>query len=232
MTELAIKPSIRKLAKKDDLSIDEAISIIKHYDHAVKSAGSFLAETFLKSEHESSAKLRRIKNRNLTKGLTVSLGFMVAGLGSIFTAAITHAVGPEMMFLFLPVIGVTSAGIKTVADLENGNYQKLHEILSPQAYKAAKDDVEMVAELMNLKNAEFKAVEAKMLKKTANALSVINANLADKNETMFYAAVSDGGNGFIVTKKPEPELDQWDKLRLRLNQAEAEAQEKTLQLSK
>lgn len=230
MTELAIKPSIKKLAKKDDLSVDEAISIIKHYDNSVKSAGAVISGTYLESERKLSLKLNRIKRRNINKGLTATIGFMVTSFVAIIPAITSHAVGPEMGFLFFPTMGITVSGIVTLAKMEAGHHEKLHDLLSPRAHKAAKEEIGMTTELLNLKLSEFKVSEAKMLKKTAKALNVINESLTDKGETMIYDPVSEAGRGFVVIRKQEPELDQWDKLRMKLNPVEE--QEKTLQLSK
>ena len=216
MNELEVKSCTRKLAKKENMSTEEALSVIQDYDAGIKAVKKAIGLEYIVSALPAGQQLQKIVKRNANIAGFSGLGTFLVAFVTGFTGMATGLLAPEA--ILLPVIAFAPGicGIIAATKLEANQNLLLHKIMSPIAYKRVQGEIVMEKALAELKQAEFEALEAKMLKRTEKALRVINDFMALEGEHMVYESVVTGGNGYTVTKIPVPELDQWGIIRQRI----------------
>lgn len=216
MTEIEINPDIKKIAKKGNMSAEEALIVIQTYDAGIKAFKDASRISHQAKVHAAEIKLAKIKARNANKSLVGGCGiFGLTALG-ILASAFAGNTDPAILLALIPGVVPALGGAYAVDMMNANNDSRFHRIFSPHAYTKLKTEIEMEKQLESMKVAEFQRLEEKMLKKTAKAMEVINDALSDQGEMMSYSSLISGGNGFVLTKKPVEELDQWGKLRQKI----------------
>lgn len=217
MTTLEVQPYIKKLAKKDNMTVDEALSVIQQYDTAVKAVKETSDLDYAEYTSPGARKLKKVVGRNANIVGFSGIGILASAVLGSVTGIITGIAEPSIILVAIPTAIPAVIGIAIAAGLEVNKDAGLHRVIFPSAYKQAKGEIEMEKQLAELKRSDFEQAEAKMLKKTSKALAVVNEFLESKDETMVYSNVSAGGSGYTVMKTPEPTLDQWTKIRQQIN---------------
>lgn len=216
MTELEVQPYIKKIAKKDDLSAEDALTVIKHYDAGIKAAraasGLVYSSGVAAAESKFEITTRRGASRVAIGGVALFVGPSIGMIASLFLGN----TDPSVVLGILPGVIPALAGAFAADKMNANKDSRLHSIFSPWSYKRAKNEISVEKHLFELKTEEFKQAEAKMLKRTAKALKVINEALSEKGEKMVYNSVIEGGHGFIITKNPAEQLDRWEVMRQRI----------------
>lgn len=207
---LATAIPAKELAKRNDLTVKEALAVINFYDGEIK-------ETAKNRKVENNRAFEKMFNKNLTRSWMAGVGAGIAGAAvCVFTGNAVDVAGPTIPLListFSPAV----AGMLTMSALPK-RYSFVHGILAPLAYRKVKSEKIIDDMLVQMSEEEFNAKAVKVLKKTKKAVKVLNESLAPENQNVVYSFAR-GSEGFSVQKNiVTHQLNQWELLAKNLEQ--------------
>lgn len=207
------KPNIKELvAKEDNLSTEEAMMVLNHYDAKLKDLGKMRMQkpNVASAEYgmESSGSIR----------------IMISGVAASFATAIgaSAAVAGPDLFALAVLPAVVPVFWVSMAD----RFEAFRMSVSSSRKKEAYKDTVAGNRLYELKEKEYEKIAKKMLKKARPALDVVNSNLSTK-EFVYSSTLSD--EGFELTERS---LTKWQKATLEIEQTDDVEAMKALEMGK
>lgn len=200
--EKTLRP--KELAKKKDLSFDEALSVIEYFDGKIKEAAS------LRSPQSTTAD----KFKNLVSGASARFtGLTTLGGIPFFSAGVATDIIP----LTIAGFAVGMVGMISVLFHNEEMDEKVASIFSRDKYKKYKRESFFEEQLFEMGEEEYQKAVFKIIRKARPAIDVVNSHILDEELTYIHDR---GSEGFALKPKDIEGLSQWDRIALKVPESE------------
>lgn len=185
-------------AEKPKMSYLDALDAMQKYDAEIKEA----AKIRMENEFDSDYSIASYSAKKMLLFTAVSTAASIAGLT---TGTLQENIGEG--FLGISLMGGFISSFITWIIPGPG------KLLSPLKYKKLREKEKSEQNLVDLKEQEFSAVEAVILKKAKKARKIIDRNLIAQNKFSNYQR-GPGCEGFVISDITN--MNDWEKEKIRV----------------